>query len=346
MRFRLGVPVAAPEAKGNCTMSKLSLSATMLLLALALAPGAGSASEFPNRPIKMIVAFGAGGGPDTIARVVAAGLERQLGKAVVVENAPGASGAIALRAAARAEPNGYTIMMADMSFAVAPYFAENIDIKPLERFRAVGWAATAPLTLIVSSSLPAKTLPEFVALAKEKPEAVMIGHTGIGTTPHLAVASFSQATGIDPRLVPYRLIGDAMTNSMAGIISGLFSAASSAITAQTSDNLRVLGQTGERRIPQLSDVPTFVEQGITMRGFDHGTWFGVVAPVDTPDAVVKTIAAALDAARQDEDLKQRLSKVGATFKDDAAGSFGEFLHAQDEVWRAFSATLGQARVAN
>lgn len=327
-------------------MSKLSVAAIALLFGLAATPGAVFASEFPDRPIKMIVAFGAGGGPDTIARVVAAGLERQLGKAVVVENAPGASGAIALRAAARAEPDGYTIMMADMSFAVAPHFAENIDIKPLERFRAVGWAATAPLTLIVSSSLPAKTIPEFAALAKAKPEAVMIGHTGIGTTPHLAVASFSQATGIAPRLVPYRLIGDAMTNSMAGIISGLFSAASSAITAQTSDKLRVLGQTGERRIPQLADVPTFAEYGITMRGFDHGTWFGVVAPVDTPDAVVKKIAAALDAARQDEDLKQRLAKVGATFRDDAAGSFSEFLHAQDEVWREFSTTLSLAKAAN
>ncbi len=317
-------------------MFKPSLTKVALLLGLATAPTLGHADEFPTRPIKMIVAFGAGGGPDTIARVVAAGLERHLGKAVVVENVPGASGAIALRAAARAEPDGYTIMMADMSFAVAPHFAENIDIKPLERFRAVGWAATAPLTLIVSSSLSAKTVAEFVALAKAKPETVMIGHTGVGTTPHLAAASFSQETGIDPRLVPYRLIGDAMTNSMAGIISGLFSAASSAITAQSSQNLRVLGQTGDHRIPQLADVPTFAELGIKLPGFEHGTWFGVVVPAATQDAVVRKIAAALDSVKQEEEFKKRLATVGAVFKDDDSKSFERFLRAQDEIWSEFS----------
>lgn len=316
----------------NSGISRRLLAVSLFLAALHTPALASDAAGYPSRLVKIIVAFGAGGPPDTVARVVAAGLEQKLGQSVVVENMAGASGALATRAAARATPDGYTLMVVDMSFIVARHVAANFGMEPLKLFKPVGLAARAPFTLIASSSVNAPTAGDFVKLAKGTPDDVIVGHTGIGTTPHLAFLSFANATGIKPRLVPYRTVGEAMTNSMSGLISGVFSAASTAIGASGSDKVKVLGVTGEKRLPQLPNVPTFAESGIRLEGFEQGAWYGVVAPIDTPDAIVAKLNGALKDIAADEALRQRLGKLGVEARSDTPAEFKTFLTEQDMFW--------------
>ena len=314
--------------------TRRAITLAALLSTLSAQPVfANEATNFPTRAIKIIVAFPPGGGPDPMARIVAAGLERRLGQPVIIENVPGASGALAARSAVRSTPDGYTLLFTDMSFIVARLTAENFGVNPLKDFKPIGWVAAAPFTFIVSSSVPASNVAEFVKLTKADPEKIIIGHTGVGTTPYLGAVAFTNSAEIQPRLVPYKGIGEATANAMTGIISGLFSAASTAIGVQGNDKVKVLGVTGENRLAQLPSVPTFSESNIKMRGFEYGAWFGLVASAGTPDDIVEKINAKLNDMKDDKDVKARLAASGAEFKGGTAMQFRDFLVEQDTLWR-------------
>ena len=323
-------------------MSRLNvLAKAVILIALAACPAnAEDVASYPSRTIKITVAFPPGGGPDLLARIIATGLERRLGKPVIVENMPGASGALAARTTARAAADGYTLQFTEMSFVVARHVTANFGVDPLKDFTPIGWTAVSPFSLIASASIPASNVADFIALAKTKPDDILIGHSGIGTTPHLGAVSFSKAAGIEPRLISYRGIVNAMNNAMTGIISGLFSAASAAVGASGNDKLRVLAVTGENRMPQLPNIPTFGESGITMRGFEIGAWFGLVAPAGTPAEIVQKINAALNHMNNDQDAKTRFIAVGAEFRSGSQREFADFLAAQDAHWGKTLSDLG------
>jgi tripartite-type tricarboxylate transporter receptor subunit TctC len=323
-------------------MFRLKFAAQIAAIAtLAVIPAkADDASSYPSRTIKLIVAFPAGGGPDPLARIVAQGLEKRLGKPVIVENLPGGSGALAARTTARAAADGYTLQFTDMSFVVAPHTVANYGVSPMKDFAAVGFAASSRFSFIVSASLPATNVAELITLAKQKPDEILIGHTGVGTTPYLGAVSFIKASGIAPRLISYRGIGDAMTNSMTGIITGLFSAGSSAINANGNDKLKVLAVTGDPRMSQLPNVPTFAESNITMRGFEAGAWFGVAAPAGTPAAIVQKVNAALNDMDGDAEAKARFASAGAELKVSTPKEFEQFLGAQHALWGKTLTDLG------
>jgi tripartite-type tricarboxylate transporter receptor subunit TctC len=323
-------------------MSRLNVLATaaVLIVSAACHANAEDAKSYPTRTIKIVVAFPPGGGPDVLARIIATGLERRLGKPVVVENLPGASGALAARSTARAAADGYTLQMTEMSFVVARHVTTNFGVDPLKDFTPVGWTAVSPFSLIASASVPASNVTEFIALAKTKPDDILIGHSGIGTTPHLGAVSFSKAAGIEPRFISYRGIVNAMNNAMSGIISGLFSAGSAAVSAAANNKLRVLAVTGEKRMPQLPNIPTFGESGITMRGFEIGAWFGLVAPAGTPPEIVQKINAALNDMTNDQAAKPRFTAVGAEFRSGSQKEFADFLVAQDALWGKTLKDLG------
>jgi tripartite-type tricarboxylate transporter receptor subunit TctC len=304
-----------------------------LLLTLGANAFANEASTFPTRPIKIVVAFPAGGGPDPMARIVAAGLEQRLGQPVIIENVPGASGALAARSVTRSKPDGYTLMFTDMSFVVAPLVTAGFGVDPLKEFKPIGWVAAAPFSFIVSSSVPASNVADFVKLAKADPQNIIIGHTGIGTTPYLGAISFTNSAEIQPRLIPYKGIGDATANAMTGIISGLFSAASTAIGVQGNDKVKVLGITGDKRMPQLPNVPSFSESNIKMPGFEHGAWFGLVAPAGTSDAIIERINKTLNDIKEDDKAKARFAAAGAEFKGGTVAQFGDFLTKQHAHWK-------------
>jgi tripartite-type tricarboxylate transporter receptor subunit TctC len=317
------------------------LAQLVLLLCIATSPvRADDAGNYPERTIRMIVAFPPGGGPDPVARIVAQGLERRLGKAIIIENMPGGSGALAARTTAKANPDGYTLQFVDMSFITAPHTTANYGVQPLVDFRPVGFASSSPFAMIVAKSIATPTVGDFIKLAKEHSDQVLIGHAGIGTTPYLGAVAFSKAAGIEPRLISYRGINDAMTNAMGGIISGLFSAASTAINASNNDKLKVLAVTGTKRMPQLPDVPTFAESNIAMTGFEYGAWFGIVAPKGTPAAIVEKLNAALKDLNSDTDALHRFSSIGAEFKAGTPQEFQDFLGAQDALWGKTLTDLG------
>ncbi|HWK95529.1 MAG TPA: tripartite tricarboxylate transporter substrate binding protein [Pseudolabrys sp.] len=314
-----------------------ALVACLFAVVGCLAQGQGvalaeDAADFPSRNIRIVCAFGAGGPPDVVARVVAQGLSVKLGKPVLVENISGASGMLAARTAAKSAPDGYTLMVVDMSFIVARHAVASFNINPLEAFKSVGLAARSPFTLIVDSKLPVATAAEFVALTKSKPDAVIVGHTGIGTTPHLGYLAFATATGAKSRLIPYRNIGDALNNIMSGDIHAAFSAASTAVGMQGSEKLKVLAVTGDKRIPQLPNIPTFAEGGIVMKGFEEGAWYGFVAPAGTPDAIVNKLNAALNEVVKDQSLRDRVAASGVELTSDTPAEFAKFMTVQDQFW--------------
>ena len=316
-------------------LARRMLAKAALLLMLGVVPAAADdAANFPTRPIKIVVAFPPGGGPDPLVRIVAAGLEKRLGQPVIIENMPGASGSLAARNVIRSAPDGYTLLFTDMSFVVAPLVNENYGVDPLKDFKPIGWAAAAPFTFIMSTTVPAANVAEFVKLAKADPEKIIIGHTGVGTTPYLGALAFATSADIKPRMVPYRGSADATSNAMTGIISGLFSAASTAIGVQGNDKVRVMGVTGETRLPQLPNVPTFAESNIKMPGFEYGAWFGLVAAAGTPDAIVDKINAKLNDMKDDQETKARFAASGAEFKGGSAAQFRDFLAEQNSVWRS------------
>lgn len=311
---------------------KVIASAMAMFIGAVVSCHAQDVASYPSYPIRLIVAFPAGGGPDPLARIVAESLARRLGKPVIVENLPGGRGSIAAHTVARAPADGYTLQFVDMSFVVAPHTTDNYGIKPLEDFQGVGFVASSPFSLIVSSTLPVSNVAEFVKLARQNPDQILIGHTGVGTTPYLGAVALAKGAGISPRLIPYRGIGDAMTNAMNGTISGFLSAGSSAINASTNGMLKVLAVTGETRMRQLPNVPTFSENGIDLRGFEAGAWFGVVTPAGTPPAIIEKINAALQALDDDVDAKTKVSSVGARLKVGSTKEFQDFLRTQDALW--------------
>jgi tripartite-type tricarboxylate transporter receptor subunit TctC len=290
------------------------------------------AASFPSRNITLMVPFGAGGPPDSVARVVANGLSKSLGKPVVVENRPGASTSLAATSVARAAPDGHTLMAVDISFAVTPHIAANLGVNPLKDFKVVGQSARSVFTLIASPSLKTPTLAAFVKLAKEQKEALSIGHTGVGTTPHLAAMTFVNAAKINPLLVPYRTVTEATSNVVAGHIAGVFSAASTAIGLAGDGKATVLGVTGKSRAGILPDVPTFAESGIEMTGFEAGSWYGVVAPAGTPDDVVAKLNAALNHALQDPEVKAKLAATGLELVGSTPREFSDLIVSQHKYW--------------
>jgi tripartite-type tricarboxylate transporter receptor subunit TctC len=316
----------------------IARSARTLAASAALVICAGSvhaqesAVSFPSRSITLIVPFGAGGPPDSIARVVAAGLSKALGKPVIVENKPGGSTSIASAAVSRAAPDGYTLMAVDISFAVTPHIASNVPADPLKEFKVVGQSAKSVFTLIASPTISTPTLAAFLKLAKEQPDSIKIGHTGVGTTPHLAAMTFIKATGINPLLVPYRAVAEATNNVLAGHISAVFSAASTAVGLAKEGKISVLGVTGNKRMAVLPDVPTFAENGIEMTGFEGGSWYGIVAPAATPDDIVAKLNTALNEAVRDEQVQEKLAAAGLELVGGTPTEFKEFIASQYVYW--------------
>jgi|SRR6185437_258111 len=322
-------------------LSFLAKGFAFLAMALAAWPSqAADETNYPSRPIRIIVAFPPGGGPDPLARIVASGLEQRLGAPVIVENMPGGSGALAARAVVRSGPDGYTLLFADMTFVSSPHVTTSFGVNPLKDFEAVGWAATSPFALIVSAAIPASNLHDFIALAQAHPESVLLGHAGIGTTPHLAAAAFLNAANIKPQLIGYKGVAEAMTNTMSGIISGFFTAGPAAIGASKNDKLRVLAVTGDKRMVQMPNVPTFSESGITLRGFESGAWFGLMAAAGTPSGIVKKINAALNDISGDKSLMAKFHAIGADFKPGTPKEFHDKLVAQYELWGETLKKLG------
>ncbi len=279
-----------------------------LAAALLTAPQA-QAADYPTRPIKLVVPYPAGGPTDVLGRLVGDYLGRDLKQAVVVENKAGAQGAIGAEAAARAEPDGYTLFVTAASiFVLNPMLYKKLPYDPVRDFRMLALITDLPVVMEVHPSVPAKTVAEFVAYARQNPGKLNFGSAGTGGTTHLAGEMFKKMAGVDIVHVPYKGAGPALTDLLSGNIQLMFDSLGTALPPVKSGMLRALGVSSKRRTPDLPDVPTIAESGYP--DYAVSVWYGVAAPARLPDEIAKTISASLDRALTDEAFRASLEKIG------------------------------------
>src|SRR3954465_9280432 len=267
-----------------------SFAISCLAIAAALVGTHVRAAEYPVRPIKLVVPYAAGGPTDVLGRLVADYLGRDLKQATIVENKDGAQGAIGAEAVARAEPDGYTLFVAAASIIVLnPMLYKKLSYDPVKDFRMLALVTDLPVVMEVHPSVPAKSVAEFVAYAKQNPGKLNFGSAGTGGTIHLAGEMFKQMAGVDLVHVPYKGAGPALTDLLSGNIQLMFDSLGTALPPVKAGLLRALAVSSAQRVSDLPDVPTLAESGYP--DYSVGVWYGVSAPAKIPEEVAKTLAA-------------------------------------------------------
>jgi tripartite-type tricarboxylate transporter receptor subunit TctC len=294
---------------GKIAMKQWIATAVFLLASGPAAAPAG-AQDYPTRTITMIVPFAVGGPADITGRIVADIFSRHLGRSVVVENVNGAGGTIGALRAARATPDGYTILFGHMSTnALAPAFYPNLNYDPQKDFEPVGLAAEYPELLVVRKDLPAKNLGEFVTYARANANKLNVGHAGVGSISYVGCLLLDAAIGIRPTLVPFTGTAPVLNAMLAGEIDYECDPVLGTLSQVQAGSVRALAIAARQRSPMLPDVPTSYEQGLGE--FDIAVKYAVFAPAGTPKPVVEKLAAALNEGLDEEPVKKRLGELGA-----------------------------------
>ena len=288
---------------------RTAIALTLLPMALLCAPLPAAAQSFPDRPIKLIVPFGAGSAVDTIARAIAAQVAEQTGQAVLVDNRTGANGIIAAEAAAKSPADGYTLFMPnDGIMAANPALHAKLPYDPIKDFAPVTLTSTVPLVLVGNPAFAAKTVPELIALAKAKPGSINYSSTGSGSAQHLAMEFFIEAAGVKMTHVPYKAMGPALTDVIAGTVPLMFSGMSNVIALVKDGKLRVYGVSTPKRSTAMPDAPTIAEAGLA--GYGYAAWNGIVAPAATPPEVVRKLHSEFAKAIANPALRAKLASLG------------------------------------
>lgn len=285
------------------------LAGAAVAAGLVLAAGDATAQAWPNKTVRILVPFPAGGSADTLARLLGQKMSEHLGQPFVVENRPGAGGNIGTDAAAKAPPDGYTVLMTPSSFASQPSLYPNLSWDPVRDFVPVALIATTPNILVVNPSVPAHSVKELIALAKSQPGKLNYASGGVGATNHLAGELFKRMTGTDIVHVPYRGNPLAVIDVMNGQVAMMLDFMITSLPHVKEGRLRALAVTGAKRSPQVPDLPTVAEAGVP--GYEASTWFAVMAPKGTQAAVVTKLNAELNAALKLPEVQQRLDQLGA-----------------------------------
>jgi tripartite-type tricarboxylate transporter receptor subunit TctC len=305
-----------------------------IVLALAAGVGGQSAaqtSKFPDRPIRMLVGFSAGGGTDVIARILAQKLSETVGQTVVVENRTGASGLIAAEAVAKSVPDGYTLMMGSQTtLAVAPTLYRKSTLDPAKDFTGIALAGISPMVLVVHPSVPAQSVSDLIAMAKAAPGTINFGSGGLGTTPHMAAELFSSLAGIKMAHVAYRGEAPAINDLLGGQIAVMFPNLSAVVGNVKAGQLRALAITSARRSAAAPDLPTIAETAIP--NFEAATWFALVAPAGTPRDVVVRLNLELEHALAQPDIKQRLADLGMSSEESTPEGLDAYIRAEIAKW--------------
>src|SRR5262245_53552291 len=295
--------------------------------ALAVFSAGALAQAYPNKPVRMIVGFPPGGGTDVVARVISAKVQEWWGQAVTVENRPGATGTIGADVVAKSPPDGYTLIMGHVnSTGIAPNLFPKLPYDPIKDFAAVSYVGYVPNVLAVHPSINAKTVKELVALLKAQPGKLNYASSGNGSTQHLAGEMFKQLTGTVIVHVPYKGSGDAIKDLLAGVVAMNFDTMPPVMPHIQAGKLRGLAISTPKRLSQLPDVPTFLEEGIT--GFDVANWYGIMAPGGTPREIVAKLNADANKAMQVPEVRQRLEAVGTQLNEQSAPQFEAYMKAE------------------
>jgi tripartite-type tricarboxylate transporter receptor subunit TctC len=292
----------------------------------------GHAGEFPVRPIKIVVPYAAGGPTDILGRLVGDFLGKELKQLTFVENKPGAQGAIGAEMTARAEPDGYTLLVVAGSMIVQnPLLYKKLSYDPARDFRILALITEVPVVMEVHPSVPAKTVAEFVAYAKQNPGKLSFGSAGTGGTIHLAGEMFRQMAGIEMTHVPYRGAAPALTDLLAGNVQLMFDSLGTALPSVRSGMLRALGVSSAQRVSDLPDVPTIAESGYP--DYLVSVWFGIVSPAKIPDSVAQILKAGLDRAMNDETFRASLERIGySVLRPRSEAAIADFIDSDRARW--------------
>ena len=297
--------------------------------ALPVVSRIASAQAYPTRPVRIVVGLAPGGANDIVARLMGQWLSERLGQPFIIENRPGAGTNIATEMVVRAPPDGYTLLFVSATSAINATLYERLNFNFIRDIAPVASIATNPLVMEVHPSVPAKTVPEFIAYAKANPGKINMASPGIGTTPHLAGELFKMRAGVDMVHVPYRGGGPALTDLLGGQVQVYFPGTVSSIEYIKTGRLRALAVTAATRSEALPDLPTV---GEFVPGYEASNWFGVGAPKATPAAIVEQLNKEINASLADLKLKARLTDLGGTPLVGSPADFGKLIAEETEKW--------------
>lgn len=298
----------------------LSRCATLLLASAFIAPGA-QAQAYPEKSVRLLVPWPAGGGADAVGRAVANALTLELGKTVFVDNVAGAGGNIGTQQFVRAAPDGYTLLLATSSTNAAnPHLYKRTGFEPIKDFVPIASVALIPSVMVVSAASPFKSPKDVIAAAKTKPGKLSYGSGGVGASAHLAGELFKSVAQVDIIHIPYKGSGPALTDVMGGQLDFMFD--TGAFPHIKGGKIRALAVAADKRHPQLPEVPTFDELGI--KGMVMNAWYGVAAPAGTPPALIAKVNTAVNHALKSGDLAKRLADIGAEVRSGSSEDFAKF----------------------
>ncbi|MCY1192958.1 hypothetical protein D9M72_42250 [compost metagenome] len=302
---------------------------TALLATALVAPAAQAASQYPSRPIRVVVMFPAGGSADIVGRMVAQKAGDLSGFNFVVENRSGAGGNLALDAVATAAPDGYTVVFATPGIAINPSLYAKVPYK-LSDFKAISLVGEAPLMLLARPSLGAKSIDDLVKMSKKAPDAIRFGSSGNGSSSHLAAEVLRSMTGLQYLHVPYKGGGAAMTDVVGAQTDITVQPIAESLPFIRDRRLQAMGQTGRTRSPIAPDIPTIEEEGV--KGYASTTWYMVAAPAKVPQEVVDTLAKTFSEALRQPDLREKLQNIGVTTINGGPVQGNEFLASEAARW--------------
>ena len=301
------------------------------LIAVAfLALGSAQAADYPNKPIRFVIPFPAGGYSDVLARILTQELSKNLGQPIIVENRPGASGNIGADVVAKAPADGYTFLVTSTNFVTNPSQFKTLPFDPVKNFTHVSLISDSPLLVVVHPSTKVKSMKELIALAKAQPGKVNYGSSGIGTTPHLIGESIKISTGANMVHVPYKGGGGAMIAILTGEIQVAFPYLPAALPHLKSGKLQAIAVTTKRRATALPDVPTVAESGLP--GFDVGGWLGLSAPAGLPREIVSLYEREIAKIMQQKDVREKFLSQGAEPEGSTSQAFSAFIPAEIAKW--------------
>ncbi|WP_021025482.1 tripartite tricarboxylate transporter substrate binding protein BugD [Comamonas sp. B-9] len=316
----------------------------MAALALISAAAGAGAQGYPSKPITWIVPFAAGGPTDALARSVAERVAREVGQPIIIDNAPGAGGTVGSAKAARAKPDGYTMLVGHMGYmGAAPALYKKLSYDPVKDFAPVFRFPDTPLVLMVRKEHPAKDIKALVEWGKAHPDKLYISNAGIGSSSHLIAALFATSAGIKVTLVPYKGAGPALLDVIGGQGGGLFDQTNTALPQLKDAKLRPLAVTSRQRLPQLKDVPTLDETALP--GFEASTWYGIYAPKGTPQEALDKFQTAYLKVMGDKEYTDKLVSQAIQLlppEQYSGQALGRHTEAEVARWKAVAAKTQMA----
>jgi tripartite-type tricarboxylate transporter receptor subunit TctC len=308
------------------------LFAALVLVAALATSTASSSQNYPNRPVRLVVPFPAGGPADALGRTIADQLNKMWNQPVIVENRGGAGGNLGAEVVARAAPDGYTLLLNASSHVINASLYEKLPYDPIKDFTPVSEVASYMLVLVVHPSVPANSVKDFVAFAKAKPDGLSVANAGLGTPTHLAAVLFAQAAGVNLIHVPYRGAAPASTDLIGGQVPAMFNNPVNAVPQVKANNLRALAVTGSKRLALLPDLPTIAESGYP--GFETRTWYGLFGPAGMPADIVRKLHADIEKVLRMPEVANNLVAQGWDIAVSPPDQFSKVLQSELDRWSA------------